>query len=549
LQGKASGVTVVNSHTPGGDADVVIRGLGTINNSAPLYMIDGVPSGSIAMINAEEIESITVLKDATSAAIYGARGANGVIIITTKRGAAGKQKVSLTTRHGVSRFNNPFTMLNSQEMGEMLWLQSKNMGVPPNSPLYGTGTSPRIPDYIVPAGAMEGDPRTDPSLYNYSKDGFYNITKANKTGTDWYGEIINNNSPTSETNLEIAGGGDKGVYSLNLGYLTQGGIVKYTSYDRYTIRANSDMRVNKWLKIGESMGAYFSQNKGDFGDANEWTAIGYANTMWAIVPTKDIRGNWAGSKGTGGNGTNPLAYLDRTRNNTTRNISVVGNVYAEAQLMDGLKFKSLFGFNVGSGNNRALSLQSPEAQEPVFTDKLTLNNNEYYQWNFANTLDYAKSFGAHNFNVLLGTEALSNNYMNFMASRSTFYTNTNTYMQLSAGQADLNNSGSSSATSTASYFGRINYDYSGKYLLEVTFRRDGSSKFGQNNRWGNFPAASAGWLISEEGFMSGLKASGNTLKLRGGYGISGNDQIGSYNGFSLVCDKYLCILLCDYGQP
>jgi len=533
LQGRAAGVTVINSHTPGGEADVNIRGLSTINNSSPLYIIDGVPVGSISVVNSEEIETITVLKDATSAAIYGARGANGVIIVTTKRGAAGKQKVSISTRYGISNFENPFTMLNSQQMGEMLWLQASNLGVPPNSPLYGTGTSPVVPDYIVPAGAMEGDPRTDPALYNYSQEGFYNITRANKTGTDWYDEVISHNAALSETNLELAGGGEKGTYSVNLGYLAQDGIVKYTSYDRFTIRANSDMKVNKWLKLGESIGAYLSTNKGDFGDGNEWTAIGYANTMWAIIPLKDIEGNWAGSKGTGASGQNPVAMLYRAKDNISKNLNLVGNVYAEIQIIEGLRFKSLFGYNMGSSNSRSLYLQSPEAQEPNYTDQLTQDNSESVQWNWANTLDYTRVSGNHRFNILLGTEAISNNYRYFGASRSTFYTNSDTYMELSSGQADVNNYGGSGATSTASYFGRANYDYAGKYLVEFTVRRDGSSKFGENSRWGTFPAASAGWVLSEEGFMSGMKDNGNLLKLRGGYGLSGNDQIGDYNGFSL----------------
>ncbi|MEI6049652.1 MAG: TonB-dependent receptor [Bacteroidota bacterium] len=533
LQGRASGVTIVDSHTPGSDPQITIRGLSTINNSSPLIIIDGVPAGGLSMVNTDEIESITVLKDATSAAIYGARGANGVVIITTKRGSAGKLKVSFSTRYSVSSFHNPFTMLNPKQMGEMLWLQAKNQGINAISPLYGSGATPVVPDYIVPAGAMEGDPRTDPSLYNYNQAGFNNITKANKTGTDWYGSILNNGAPLSESNLSISGGGEKGVYAVNFGYLTQEGICKYTSYNRYTIRANSDMRINNWLKIGESLGVAFSNGKGDLSEGHEWTAVGYANTMWAIIPLKDINGNWAGTAGTGNNGTNPLAYLSRSQDNASKNLSVVGNLYGEFQILKGLKFKSLFGFNLGPSSYRGLTRQSPESQEPVYTDQLNQANSESYQWNLANTLNYTKAFGPHTVDVLLGTEAISNIYSGIGASRSTFYTNSNTYMELSSGEADIMNSGYSGATSTVSYFGRINYDYSGRYLLEFTVRRDGSSRFGKNNRWGNFPAASAGWVLSEEGFLSGMKDKGNSLKLRGGYGLSGNDQIGDYNGFSL----------------
>lgn len=531
IQGKAAGITIDDSHVPGGNANVYIRGLGTINNSSPLYMIDGVPASNLSMVNSEEIESISILKDATSAAIYGARGANGVIIVTTKRGG-NKQKVSVSTRYGVSAYNTPFHMLDTKQMGEMLWLQAKNQGVPPMSAVYGNGVTPVIPDYIVPVGAMEGDPRTNPSLYSYKLDNFYNITRSNKRGTDWYSAIINNGAKLSETNLSLSGGNEKGDYAVNFGYLTQDGILNYTSYDRYTIRANSDTQINKWLKIGESLGVSMSKNKGDFGNGNEWTAMGYANTMWTIFPLKDIQGNWAGTRGTDSNGDNPLALLYRSKDNTTKQISGVGNLYAQVKIFDGLVFKSLAGFNVNYSNGRYIGRKSPEAQEPSLIDKLSQSSSESYQWNFTNTLDYKMIIGNHSLNFLLGTEAISNSYRSFGASRSTFYSDSNDYMELNAGQEDKNNFGYSGANSTASYFARVNYDYKSKYLLELTVRRDGSSRFGLNNQWSNFPAASVGWLISEEGFLSGLKDKGNSLKLRGGYGISGNDQIGDYNSYS-----------------
>jgi TonB-dependent starch-binding outer membrane protein SusC len=531
LQGKASGVTVINSHMPGGDPTVTIRGLSTINNTTPLYVIDGVPTkGGLSMINSNEIESISVLKDAASAAIYGARGANGVIIITTKRGASGKAKVSFTTRHGVSSFKNPFDMLNTKEFGEMLWLEAKNEGRAPNSVLYGNGATPIIPDYIVPSGRMEGDPLVDPSLYNYTSDGFYNITKANKSGTDWYSAIIAD-APISEYNLAISGGGEKSVYALNLGYLTEDGITKYTSYDRYSIRTNADFQVNNWLKIGESLGLSFSKGQGNRDDGHEWSPIGYANAMWAIIPERDIMGNWAGSKGTGALGINPLAELYRQKNNSAKNLRGIGNAFAEAQIIKGLTFKSLFGFDYSTSNGRYLNLRNPEDQEARGSDQLYIDSGEGIQWNWANTLNFVKGFGSHTVNVLVGTEAISNTWSGFGASRTTFYSSDNNYMQLDAGEADINNYGNTSVGKTASYFGRVTYDFLSKYLLEVTVRRDGSSKFGRNSRWGTFPAVSAGWRISEEKFMDGIGFI-NNLKIRGGYGVSGNDEIGNYNGFS-----------------
>jgi TonB-linked SusC/RagA family outer membrane protein len=535
LQGKASGVTIINSHVPGGGATISIRGLGTINNNNPLFVIDGVPTKSgTSQINPNEIESLTVLKDATSAAIYGARGANGVIIITTKRGSAGKTNVSFTARYGLSSFTKTYDLLNTAEYGEMLWLQAKNQGKVASNILYGSGATPTIPDYIVPAGKMEGDPLTLPALYNYNPGAsFYNITKANKTGTDWYDAILQK-APMKEYNLALSGGGEKGTYAFNVGYSTEDGIVKYTSFDRYSIRSNADAKINKWLKVGESLGFTYSNGIGNRGDNGEGTPISQAYRMQPIVPVYDIQGNFAGTKATGtGNGENPLAVLYRDQDDFGKDIRAIGNAYAEVQLIKGLTFKTLFGFDYRVYNGRDIFRQNPEFQESKPTDQLTMSSNYTTQWNWANTLNYTKVFGNHTLNVLAGTEALAVDYFGFSAGRSTFASSDPLYMFLDAGEKDQTNAGSGSFSRTASYFGRVNYDYNGKYLVELTVRRDGSSMFGANNRWGTFPAASVGWRISEENFMAGVKSIIDNLKIRGGYGVSGNDELGgSYNGYS-----------------
>lgn len=534
LQGKASGVSIINSHVPGGGAVINIRGLGTINNNNPLFVIDGVPTKSgISQLNPNEIESLTVLKDATSAAIYGARGANGVIIITTKRGSAGKAKVSFTARYGLSNFTNTYDLLNTKEYGEMLWLQASNQGKVPSNILYGSGATPVIPDYIVPAGKMEGDPLVNPALYDYSTASFNNITKADKVGNDWYGAILQK-APMKEYNLSLSGGGDKGTYAFNVGYSTEDGIIKYTSFDRYSIRSNADSKVNNWLKVGESLGITFSNGKGNRGDNGEGTPISQAYRMQPIVPVYDIMGHFAGTKATGtGNGENPLAVLYRDKDDFGKDLRGIGNAYADVQIIKGLNFKSLFGFDYRTYNGMDIFRRNPEFQESKPADNVNFTSNYTIQWNWANTLNYTKTFGSHTLNILVGTEAVASNYSQITAFRSTFSSDDPLYMVLNAGEKDKDNSGTGSQSRTASYFGRVNYDYMGKYLLEATFRRDGSSMFGVNNRWGNFPAASVGWRISEEGFMTGLKDAIDNLKIRGGYGVSGNDELGgNYNGYT-----------------
>ena len=228
-----------------------------------------------------------------------------------------------------------------------------------------------------------------------------------------------------------------------------------------------------------------------------------------------------------------LQYFIATGMTFSKDLRGIGNAYAEIQIIKGLNFKSLFGFDYRVYNGKDIFRQNPEFQESKPTDNVNMSSNYTIQWNWANTLNYTKVFGSHTLNILLGSEAVASDYNQITAFRSTFSSDDPLYLFLSAGEKDKDNSGDGSQTSTASYFGRLNYDYAGKYLLEATFRRDGSSAFGANNRWGNFPAVSVGWRLSEESFMAGIKNVIDNLKIRGGYGVSGNDELGgNYNGFT-----------------
>jgi len=535
LQGKASGVNIINAKAPGGGAEVTIRGLGTINNNSPLYVIDGVPTKSaISQLNPDEIETVTVLKDASSAAIYGARGANGVILITTKHGTAGKSKVTLNARFGISSFSNYYDLLNTQEYGELLWLEAKNQGKAPSNILYGTGTTPQIPDYVVPAGKMLGDPLADPAKYNHTPGAaFYNITMANKEGTDWY-DVILQPGIMNEYNLSLTGGTDRGTHAFTMGYFSERGIIKYTSFDRYTLRSNADNKITKWLTLGESLGISYTVGKGNRSEFGEGIPISQAYRMQPIIPVYDIMGNFAGTKATGtGNGENPLAVLYRDRDDYSHNLRGIGNVYGEVQIINGLRVKSLFGFDYRPNDSRDIFRQNPEFQESKPSDILTMNSGYTTQWNWTNTINFIKTFASvHTLNFLAGTEAVSVSSKDVSASRSTFFSDDAIYMYLNAGEKDQTSGGGGSEVRWMSYFGRINYDYSGKYLAEVTFRRDGSSRFGANSRWGNFPAFSAGWRISEESFMANSRDYIDNLKIRAGWGMSGNDEVGNYNGFT-----------------
>jgi len=531
MQGQISGVTITSGNTPGSDATIRIHGIGTVNDPNPLYVIDGVPVGPGNNINPNDVESISVLKDASSAAIYGSRGANGVILITTKHGRVNQEPtITFSARTGFSQASNQYDMLNTAQYGEAVWLQAHNLGNSPNSPQYGKGANPVIPDYILPAATMEGDPSAAASLYNYPD---YQIFKANKTGTNWYDEIYRTGI-IQEYDLSVSGGGTKSTYSLSANYLDEQGFLIYTDFKRYNFRINADSKFGKWLKVGQSVQAIYINQDGDFGNNGEGAAISMAYRMQPIVPVYDIMGNFAGTKAPGtGNALNPVSQLSRAQNNNGKWLRVLGNIYGEATIAKGLTFKSLFGYNVGQWNAKTYTLPDFESAEPNKVPGLSIDSNYSILWNWSNTLNYNLIIkDIHQINVVIGTEAIENNYQWMSASRSQYFAMTPDYMQLSSGEINRDNSGSGSSWSLFSQFGRANYNLMGKYYVEVTARRDGSSRFGADNRYGIFPAASAAWEINKENFMASTKSWLDMLKIRAGWGTSGNDQIGEYNMYS-----------------
>jgi TonB-linked SusC/RagA family outer membrane protein len=531
VQGQVSGVTVTTSNLPGGEATIRIRGIGTINNSNPLYIIDGVPTDPGNNLSSGDIESISILKDASSAAIYGTRGANGVVIITTKRGKEAQQPTfTLNVRSGMSKATNQYDMLNTKEYAEALWLNFKNRGAAPTHAQYGTGTTPVLPDYILPAGAKEGAAAANPALYKYPD---YQIYKANKTGTDWYKEIYQN-AMVQEVDLSASGGGKNATYALSGNYLNEEGILKYNLFKRYTFRMNSDAKFNSWFKVGESIQLVLIDQRGDRSNDGEGSAVSMAYRMQPIIPVYDIQGNFAGTRAPEmGNAGNPVAQLYRARNNKGYWTRVLGSVYAEVTFMKGLTGKTLLGYNWGQWNGKSYVLPTYEASEPNKVNGVNVDSSYSLTWNWTNTLNYNATFAdIHKINVVLGTEAISSYYADLGGSRRQYFSEDPNYMQLNSGEINKENYGGASEWSLFSQFGRLNYDLKGKYYLEGTVRRDGSSRFAADKRFGIFPAVSAGWLISEENFMAGTSNWLNMLKLRVGWGQSGNDRIGEYNMYS-----------------
>lgn len=532
MQGQITGVSITTRNRPGGGSVVRVRGMGTINNNDPLYIIDGVPTKSgLNEINPNDVESISVLKDASSAAIYGSRGANGVIIITTKRGRSRTEpRVNFSLRTGINQLSNQYELLNTQEYGELLWLEAKNSGMSPGNAIYGYGASPVIPDYIWPIGASEGDPEVDPSKYHYYD---YLIHPANKIGTNWMDEI-SQNGILQEYNLSVAGGSENSNYIVSAGYLDETGYLIHTGFERMAIRNNVDVKVSEVLKVGQSMSAILSNLQGTSTDNSESSPISQTYRNQPIVPVYDIMGNFAGSRsGPLGNGENPVAQLTREKNNYSKNLRLLGNIFAEFTILKDFSFKSLLGYDYRTSEGKEYTFPNPEAAEPRFINALNDWRTNNFQWNWSNTINFDKIFlDIHRISIIAGTEAVSSEYKNLSGYRAGYFSTDPRYMVLNAGETGHQNTGGGSDWKLFSLFGRINYDLHSKYYIEATLRRDGSSRFSKNYRYSIFPAFSGAWILSSEDFMVNTNSWLDFLKIRMGWGKTGNDEIGNYNAFT-----------------
>lgn len=537
LQGQASGVTVIGSGQPGREPQIRIRGLNTFGDNTPLYVVDGVPIQNIADLNPNDIESTQVLKDAGAASIYGSRAANGVIIITTRRGSReDKVKINYDMYYGTQRpiSGNIWDIASPIDNARLQWMAQRNSGVTPGSTndLYGTGTEPVLPDYILPQGAMEGDPRVNPDLYfvnpNYFNasdvNDFYRINRANHAGTDWANEIFQN-APITSHNLAVSNGTEKGSYLFSMNYFNQEGVLKNTYLERYTIRANSSYNFGNNIRIGENITYSLRRGPSDDGVAelDEGNAIGMSYRQAPIIPVYDIMGNYAGSSGGGlGNANNPVAQQDRIRNNNFQNGKLLGNVFAEADFLDHFTLRTSFGGEYNSGYSHWFTFPEYENIENGTINSYTENAVNSWNWTWTNTLTYRQNFNeAHDLMVVLGTEAYQENFRLAQASTQGYFSFDPDYTDLGTGFGAQTAFSDRAASSLFSYIGRIDYNYRQRYLLGATIRRDASSKF-LENQVGWFPAFSAGWRISEEAFMENTGSWLNDLKIRGGYGIMGN---------------------------
>lgn len=493
LQSKAAGVSVTqNSGTPGGGISVSIRGINSLNGNEPLYVIDGVAisgnndsnSSVLSSINPSDVVSMEILKDASATAIYGSRASNGVVLITTKQGQAGKTRITYEGYYGLQQLPKKLEVMNLREYAEYQNLRAQ---------VIGFGERAEFADI-----SLLGE------------------------GTDWQGEIFQNASMHNHQ-LNISGGNDNVKYSLSAGYLQQEGIAIGSDFERFSARVNMDNKITKWLSTGlrASVAQTTQNNTIDSGNI-----IRTAIEQLPDTPARNPDGSW-GAQAENMYGTyfsNPVAEA-LMRENYNRGLQMYVDFFADVTLWKGLVFRAEYAGNYYYSNTYQYT---PSYDYGHYVQSSTGNRgaNNGSNWTLKTYLTYNGTFGKHNISVMAGHEAQENSYETLYASRDNYLFNTIHELNMGDSSTAKNSSGRGSSA-IESYYGRLNYGYDDRYLATFTVRGDGSSSFGPANRWGVFPSMALAWKINNEKFLKDVKWL-NNLKLRLGWGLVGNQSASSY---------------------
>jgi TonB-linked SusC/RagA family outer membrane protein len=494
LQGRASGVTVVNNGAPGTSATIRVRGLGTMNSNDPLVVIDGVVSVGMANLSPNDIESIEVLKDASTTAIYGSLGSHGVIMITTKKGKAGAMKVDFESYYGQQWNNKRYDLLNVAQYIE-----------------YASSADVTTPPPVI----------TDPQY----------ASRLHGAETNWQDEVFRKGN-MQNYNIAVSNGNEFGTQRFSAGYIKTDGIMISTGYERYNFRANSDYNRGRF-KFGQNMGVSFSKTT-PLNSSGGRSIIEHSIKSVPYLPVYNPA-NLGGFQGPhsavdGTDAENPVAVALQ-RKFDDKLIDILGNLYAEVEIVSGLKFKSVAGLEeIRSYDNQFLPAFSDDnlpggATHSNASANINKNSSKFSSRIYTNSLNYTKTFAVkHNLELLAVME---------YATIDRSFINTGSLNSISSDIEELTNSSPSISSASdhykrIGYLGRLNYNYDQKYIFAASIRRDASSRFGSSNRWGVFPSLALGWRIDKEAFMQNVSAI-STLKLRGSWGKAGNDNIGNYS--------------------
>lgn len=492
LQGKVAGVQIIDSGSPGSNVNIKVRGLGSINNCDPLVVIDGVPTDlGLNAINTEDIERIDVLKDASATAIYGSRGANGVVMVTTKRGKSGDGKISVNANFSLQTPTNVPQMLNAAQYAQLSNEMMANSGRNIN------------PDWADPASLG--------------------------AGTNWLGELLGTGR-LQKYNVSYSGGNDKTNYYVSGGFLDQTGVVRNVGYRRFTFQSNSDTQVRRWLKMSTNI--TFSTDTKSSGSYS----IGDTMNALPVFAVKDADGEWTGPEGNAewyGSVRNPIGTTEVNKSET-KGYNILANISAEISFTKWLKFKSTFGYDAKFWFTDSFTPKYAWKPIQVEVSKRYRSDNKSFTNLWDNYFLFDHTFAKkHHLSMMAGTSAQWNSYDYMSGEKSGFLFDS--VNQMDNGQEIEYLNGSKSEWSLMSLMARVNYSYDDRYLITATIRRDGSSRFGRNNRWGTFPSVSVAWRPSKESWFPENNVV-NDLKVRGGYGVTGSQASVSNYGYLATYD-------------
>ena len=567
LQGRAPGVYVNTSGGPSGETTIRIRGVGSMKGSDPLIIVDGVQDVDISSVNPNDIDSFQVLKDAAATAIYGARAANGVIIITTKQGnKAGKVRITYNGYVSASQMaNDGYPMMGAWESmkaeEQSQWNLVNYRGYDKSQVAHQQFGSIangelQMPYAIVPTGYSKdqiisefGSIDNWVNSYNsetgpyYSRSAYYQMLEDGyseeeaREGTNWFDEVTQTGISQNHE-LSVTSGNDKGQYAFSMGYTNREGTIKNSGFERYNMRLNTTFTPTKHFTIGQNTNVATMKITGERGRQGDANTFGRTYTMASWVPLYNVSGQYAGSVGGGGRDVSAYSTVYNTADDWIRFLRLQSAVFAEVKdpWIKGLTVRTQFAASIRGGwdatmNERSIEYNKEGTSQNYFTE----SGSWYFDWQWTNTATYKTTFADdHDLTVMIGSEALKRNIgRNISGTRYdyVFESDPNTWTLDNGGTSNITNSGSMGEKYTMfGYFGRVDYSYQGKYLATFTVRRDASSKFSEKHRWGTFPSASLGWRISDEPFLQTARQSWlDDLKLRLGYGTTGNSNIGSYN--------------------
>ncbi len=499
MQGKLPGVNIVTDGSPGGGgASIRIRGMSTFNpNAKPLYIIDGVATTeNLNSLNSADIESIQVLKDASSASIYGSRAANGVIIITTKKGKSDNVKVNVNYSGSLATVAKTFDVLNAKQWGQAYWTANKNAGLVPSHPYYGNGETPVLAEYL------DAD------------------KKVRSTDTDWQDEVYGS-AWTHNLSASVSNSSAKGSYMLSGNYITQNGLMDNTFYRRYTARVNTTYNISKIFTVGENLMIAKWNDRG-YGTGSDRGIPYTAMRQHPALPVKDSDGNFTNPMALAGSDiTNPVHELYNGRDNSNDSWRIFGNAFIDIKPVDGLVLKS----NLGIEHTQYLTKTLGRRIQPSDMNNVGRSYGQGDTYTWTNTANFMKTFkGVHHVTAMVGSEFIKYRFEDLSGKRENFAFEDVDYMQLGAGGGAQTSGGGKAEWALFSLFGKLDYNYADRYLVSATLRRDQSSRLHKDNNSGVFPAFSAAWRISEEKFWPKNNIVGD-LKLRAAWGQNGNSAI------------------------